>query len=252
MPARLCYHRLMLTGPFGCRQIGWGAVGSVLLLTLGAGCAGEEPSDDGVGGASGSGGTPASDGRYVLEDPEEDCDGVEGLRGTVLLDASGLTFSGELAWTDLETGYEASRSPARIEAEIFADGTLTCVPYRQLPGEPPEYARLAYDAASLSMTTDDGLLDELGPALVWLTETSTAGLLTRQVVRAYPVTEVEGTFEVSSVLDDRYETLVLVFAPSEETPLGNVSVASEPFMSVLENGDASVGAPHGYFPALPR
>jgi hypothetical protein len=223
----------------------------LLLLSLGAACTGEDPNDGGMGGSSGSGGTPASDGRYVIEDPEEDCDGVEGLRGAVLLEQSGLTFFGDLSWNDLETGYEASRSPASVEATIVEGGTLTCIPYRHFPGEPPDYARLSYDAASLSMTTDDGLLEESGPAVVWLTETSTAGLLTRQVVRAFPVADAEGTFEVSPVLDDTYETLVLVLSPSEETPYGIVSVANEEPATLLDGGDVGFGAPHGFFPALP-
>jgi hypothetical protein len=204
-----------------------------------------------MGGSSGSGGAPESDGRYVIEDPEEDCDDVEGLRGAVLLEPRGLTFVGDLSWTDLATGYEASRSPAHVEADIGPGGTLTCIPYRQFPGEPPEYARLSYDVASLSMSTDDGLLEESGPAVAWLTETATAGVVTRQVVRAYPVTDVVGTFTVSPVLGEGYETLVLVFSPGEETPSGYVSAATEAPASVLDGGDASAGIPHGYFPAVP-
>jgi hypothetical protein len=62
---------------------------------------------------------------------------------------------------------------------------------------------------------------------------------------------VEGTFEVSPLLDESYETLVLVFSPSEQTPFGHVSVASDSAASVLDAGDDSAGVPHGYFPALP-
>jgi hypothetical protein len=224
----------------------------LFLLALGTGCASDEPKDGGMGGSSGSGGTPAGDGRYVIEDLEEDCDDVEGLRGAVLLEPQGLTFFGDLSWTDLATGYEASRSPAQIEADITPGGTLTCIPYRHYPGESPVYAQLSYDAASLSMVTEDGLFDESGPAVVWLTETAMAGVLIRQVVRAYPVADVVGTFAVSPVLDDGHETLVQVFSPSEEFPAGYISVATEEPRSVLDAGDASAGVPHGFFPALPE
>jgi hypothetical protein len=222
------------------------ACGCLLGLSLALGCSGESPDDGGLGGSA-----PQADGRYVIEDPEQDCDDVAGMRGAVILEATGLAYEGDLSWSDVETGEEASRSPVHVEASIESDGTFTCIPYRQHPGEPATFARLSYDAASLSMTTDDGLLEESGPAIVWLSETATVGVLTLEIVRAFPVSDASGTFEVSPILDDSYENLVLVYVPSEETPLGHVSVTSEPAASVLEDGDVGVGVPHGFFPAFP-
>jgi len=201
--------------------------------------------------ADGTGGAPnVDDGRYVIEDVQEDCDDVEGLRASAILNAVGLTFDGELSWTDLETGYEASRTTVHIEVEIEPAGTITCVPFQHLAGKPPEYAHLSYDAVTLTMTTDDGLLDETGSAMAWLTETDTPGTLTLEVVRALPVDDAEGSIEPAPVLSDSYQTLVLVYSPSEDTPLGHVSIASEPVSTPLEDGDAAVGVPMGYFPAL--
>jgi hypothetical protein len=204
------------------------------------------------GTADGTGGAPnVDDGRYVIEDSGEDCDDVEGLRAAAILDAVGLTFEGELSWTDLETGDEASRTTVHVEVEIEDEGTITCVPFRHLPGQAPEYAHLSYDAVTLSMTTDDGLLDENGAAVAWLAETETPGTLTLEVVRALPVDDAEGSIEASAGLNDSYQTLVLVYSPSEDMPLGHVSVASESVASVLEDGETSVGVTHGYFPGLP-
>jgi|GEM_PF-2989366 len=221
----------------------------LFAVNLALGCSGESSADGGLGG---SGGTPSpSDDRYVLEDPEQDCDDVEGLRGAVILEAVGLAYEGELSWSDLETGDEASRTPVQVQASIASDGTFTCIPFRQLAGEPAEYARVSYDAANLTMTTDDGLLDESGPAVVWLSETSAAGVLTLEIVRALPVSEANGSLEVSPSLDESYENLVLVYSPSEEAPLGHVSVTRESVMSVLEDGAVNVGVPQGFFPAFP-
>jgi hypothetical protein len=197
------------------------------------------------------GAPPVEDGRYTIEDLDEECDEVEGLTASVILEATGLTFEGTLSWTDLETGYEASRTTVHVEVEIENDGTITCVPFRHLPGQAPEYAHLSYDAVTLSMTTDDGLLDESGAAVAWLAETDTPGTLTLEVVRALPSIDAEGSFEAPLELGDSYQTLVLVYAPSEDMPLGHVSLASESVTSVLDEGDTSVGVPQGYFPALP-
>lgn len=205
---------------------------------------------DGLGGAGG--GSGVEDGRYVLEDSDEDCDDVEGLRGAVMLSAVGLTFTGEVSWTDLATGYEASRSTIEVDVTIEDGGTFTCVPFRHYPGQAPEYARLSYDAATLTMTTADGVLSEEGEATVWLFETSEPDHFTLEVVRALPVSKVKGTFEVSRELPDDYENLVLVYAPSETTPLGHIAVASEPLSDVLSAGDTAVGVPHGHFPAIPE
>src|SRR6478736_785781 len=204
------------------------------------------------GTADGTGGAPAvDDDRYVIEDVQEDCDDVEGLHAAAILDATGLAFEGELSWTDLETGYEASRTIVHVEVEIEDEGTITCVPFRHLPGQAPTYARLSYDAVTLTMTSDDGRLDETGSAVAWLAETDAPGTLTLEVVRALPVDDAEGTIEASPALNDSYQTLVLVYSSSEDTPLGHVSIASEPVSTPLEDGDTAVGVSMGYFPALP-
>lgn len=223
---------------------------SLALASMTVGCGNGDGDDGGMGG-SGGGGEP-TDERYVIEDVSEDCDGVEGLRAAAILDALGLEFEGEFSWTDLETGYESSRSIARVEATIEDDGVITCIPFRHYPGQAPEYAHLSYDAATLSVVTEDGLLSEVGSATVWLFETPDAGVFDLEVVRAFPVSDVEGTFEPSSTLGDDYETFVLVFAPSETMPLGHVSVARESTSEVLSDGDTAVGIPHGYFPAVPE
>jgi hypothetical protein len=220
-----------------------------LSLAICSGCAGDGGEDGGLGG---SGGTPAlSDGRYVIEDEGEECDEVEGLTASAILAASGLGYEGELSWSDLETGEEASRTTVEVQVDIEDAGTITCIPFRHLPGQAPEYARLSYDAVTLSVVTDDGLLDETGQAVAWLAETDTPGVLTLDVVRALPIGDADGTIEVAPVLNESYETLVLVYTPSETTPYGHVSVTSEPVSAVLEDGDVNAGVPHGYFPALP-
>jgi hypothetical protein len=216
----------------------------LLVCALCGGCSGG--TTDGSGGTAG-----VDDGRYVLEDEDEDCDGVEGLRASAILEAEGLPFEGELSWTDLETGDEAGRTTVHVEVEIDDDGTTTCVPFRHYPGQAPVYARISYDAVTLTMTTDDGVLDETGPAFAWLAETDTPGVFTLEIVRTLPVDDAEGSIEKSPVLGDDYQTLVLVYAPSEQTPLGHVSLASESAMTVLDDGDSSVGVPLGYFPAIP-
>jgi len=186
----------------------------------------------------------------VIEDEDEDCDDVEGLRASEILAATGLEFSGEISWTDLETGEEASRSAIEVAVTIEAGGTITCVPFRHLPGSAPEYAHLSYDAVTLSMETDDGVLNETGPAVAWLAETASPGVFELNVVRALPATAAVGTFEVSELLSDAYETLVLVYAPSDAMPLGHVSAASESAADVEDRGLVAAGVPHGYFPAL--
>lgn len=239
-----------------------GKASSALVLAVAAlGCdGGGAGAGDGLGGAGGAdgdglggaGGKGVADGRYVLDDAEEDCDDVEGLRAEAVLGAVGLTFSGEVSWTDLETGYEASRGTIEVEATIEDGGTITCIPYRHYPGQAPQPARLAYDAATLAMTTADGALREEGAATVWLSETSETGRFTLEVMRALPLSKVKGSFAVSSTLSDEYENLLLVYAPSETMPFGHIAVASEPLSQVLSAGDTAVGVPHGYFPALPE
>src|SRR5690606_33120546 len=147
-----------------------GKASSALVLAVAAlGCdGGGAGAGDGLGGGGGAdgaglggaGGQSVADGRYVLDDAEEGCDDVEGLRAEAVLGAVGLTFSGEVSWTDLETGYEASRGTIEVEATIEDGGTITCIPYRHYPGQAPQPARLAYDAATLAMTTADGALRE--------------------------------------------------------------------------------------------
>lgn len=192
------------------------------------------------------------DDRYVIEDVDEDCDGVEGLQAAAILSAEGLTFEGEFSWTDLDTGYESSRSTVQVEATIGDGGVITCIPFRHYPGEAPQYARLSYDAATLSMVTEDGILDEAGAATVWLFETEEAGVFDLEVVRAFSVTDAQGTFEPSTTLSEDYDNLVLVYSPSETTALGHVSVARESADDVLRDGTPNVGVPHGYFPAIPE
>lgn len=225
-----------------------------LIGALSSACGGGGNDDAGMGGSGGTGvdgsGGSANDGRYVIEDATEDCDEVDGLNGEAILEATGLTFSGDLSWTDLETGYEASRTIVEVEVTIQAGGTFTCIPFRQYPGQPAEYARLSYDGATLSMTTEDGLLAESGPAVVWLAETSNPGALDLDVVRALPAADAEGSFEVSPSLSDDYQTLSMVYTPSPDMPLGYVSVAREPASEMLDNGKVTAGVPHGYFPAL--
>lgn len=199
----------------------------------------------------GGGGSNPTDG-YVIQDTDEDCDGVDGLRASVILEATGLSYEGDLSWTDLETGYEASRTIVQVEVAIGDGGSITCIPFRHLPGQAPEYARLSYDAASMAMTTEDGRLDESGPAVVWLSETNSEGEFTLEVARAFPSTEVSGELEVPSVLSSDYDDIVLVYSPSETTPLGHVSAAREAPAEVLDGGDVNVGVPLGYFPALPE
>lgn len=231
---------------------GLGGVVSVCALAplMMLGCAGGEGADGGLGG-SGGGGDPMDD-RYVIEDVDEDCDGVEGLQAAAILSAEGLTFEGEFSWTDLDTGYESSRSTVQVEATIGDGGVITCIPFRHYPGEAPQYARLSYDAATLSMVTEDGILDEAGAATVWLFETEEAGVFDLEVVRAFSVTDAQGTFEPSTTLSEDYDNLVLVYSPSETTPLGHVSVARESADDVLRDGTPNVGVPHGYFPAIPE
>lgn len=230
------------------------AAGS-LALALSSACGGGGNDDAGMGGSGGTGvdgsGGSVNDGRYVIEDATEDCDEVDGLNGEAILGATGLTFSGDLSWTDLETGYESSRTIVDVEVTISAGGTFTCIPFRQYPGQDPEYARLSYDGVTLAMATEDGALEESGPAVAWLAETADPGVLDLDVVRAFPAADAQGTFEVSASLADDYDTLSLVYTPSQDMPLGYVSVAHEPASEMLENGNVGAGVPHGYFPALP-
>lgn len=239
-----CRMGIKVKVPKFVRQLNWIAVVLGGGAHAGVGCAPVE-SDEPAGDGDAQENDPFADlGGEFLSDTEQECDGVAGLSASAIFETDLSPLETPFTWFDGESGLPDSSTTAQIAVTLHDDERIRCIPAREASGQSIQLARVGYHGVTLSMTTEDGLLNEEVDAVAWLTYDS---YFTLHVVAALPLAEVSGSFSPSLGEPDT-DTVLLVVQIDPEFPTGKVAVTSAAPASATELAEFTSGIVYGQYP----